>query len=126
MDNKRFLSYFITITVVMMLSSIIYIFTLNRSYKVKDYKFTDDMIYSGTIKEDRFNGTGMMKTSDGTYHGSFSDGRFDKSGIFVGEDYTYMAKFDHKNVNSNVTIKLSDGEIYKKINGSWEKVDDEN
>lgn len=125
MNQEKFLKYFITTSLAIMLISAIYILTINRSYEVKNYDLSNDYRYTGQVKRDKFNGSGVLQGPNGNFKGEFKDGRFGGKGIFVGEDFTYLANFDYTSTNKDIIIQLSNGEIYKKINGEWEMISDE-
>ncbi len=125
MKQKKFLSYFISITAIMMLFCMIYIFTINKTHEVKNYELSGDYRYSGHMKSNKFNGTGVLESPRGNFKGEFVDGRFDGKVLFIGDDYAYLASFNKKSTNKDVIIKLSNGDIYKKIGGKWEMISDE-
>ena len=38
----------------------------------------------------------------------------------------YIANFDKKKGNSNITVFLKNGNSYRKIDGKWKEMDDDN
>lgn len=126
MGNKRFLSKMSIGLAIIMVISLFYIISSNFKKEVKDYKLGENLYYTGTIKKNKFQGRSSLKSSDGTFSGAFKDSRFDGPGLFKGDDYMYIANFDKKKGNSNITVFLKNGNSYRKIDGKWKEMDDDN
>ena len=50
----------------------------------------------------------------------FDKGRIGKDGVYIGDNFYYIKE------KGQVKIKFNDGRIYKKKDGKWEEVEDEN
>lgn len=127
MDNKKFITYMEYGLAALMAISLIYFIAKDFNKKVENYPIATDSYYTGNIVNNKLEGKATLKTSDGIYKGSFKNSRFDGPGIFMNDDFIYTANFDHKSGNSNVEIKLNNGDRYKKTKHGFTKVDkDEN
>lgn len=123
MENKKFISYMGLSLAGLMAISLVYFLSKGPSKDVKDYKIDDNTYYTGTIRENKLEGEGILTSPDGIYKGSFKNSRFDGPGAFINDDYTYVANFNHKSGNSNIKIKLKNGKIYEKTSDGFNEVE---
>ncbi len=127
MENKKFISYMGLGLAILMGISLIYFISKGSVKKVENYKIDGNTYYSGTIRENKLDGEGTLKSHDGIYKGSFKNSRFDGPGGFINDEYTYTANFNHKSGNSQIKIKLKNGKVYEKTSKGFVEVEkDEN
>lgn len=117
MNYDKFLKNLAKAYLVMMVFAIIFLFR-GRQSKVKDYKLSEDITYSGEMDGNKFYGQGTLLTKDGLYKGNFKDGLIEGDGVYIGDDYYYIRK------GKDTYIKYNDGRIFRKDKDKWEQVDE--
>lgn len=93
-----------------------------KSESVKNKQINKDMIYSGILKNNYFEGQGTLKIKGkGTYKGNFQNGRFCGDGKFITKDgIVYTAYFVPKDDSRKINIKINKKTWYKD-NGKWKE-----
>ena len=120
MEYKKFLEYFAKFSLGVFILGGIYTIGRPKRQSVTDYKLTEDISYTGDLYQGKFQGKGVLAAKEGIYKGDFDKGRIGKNGVYIGDNFYYIKE------NGQVKIKFNDGRIYKKANGKWEEVEDEN
>lgn len=120
MEYKKFLEYFAKFSLGVFILGGIYTIGRPKTKSVTNYKLTDDISYTGDLDQGKFQGKGVLKAKEGIYKGDFDKGRIGKNGVYIGDNFYYIKE------NGQVKIKFNDGRIYKKKDGKWEEVEDEN
>ena len=120
MEYKKFLEYFAKFSLGVFILGGIYTIGRPKRQSVTDYKLTEDISYTGDLYQGKFQGKGVLAAKEGIYNGDFDKGRIGKNGVYIGDNFYYIKE------NGQVKIKFNDGRIYKKKDGKWEEVEDEN
>lgn len=93
------------------------------SGKVTDEKIREGWIYSGDMKNNRFDGKGILQIKElGEFKGSFKDGVFHGEGEFKSEEgWIFSSDFKSGKSGKKSTLILENSSIYSNESGSWKE-----
>jgi len=98
-ENNNFLSNYISIF---------------NNQKINTYKFSDGVIYNGSIVNGKMNGVGTLSFPDGTkYNGQFKDDKMNGEGtIIYGDKTNYTGQFKNGKMEGKGTLAFPNGSKY--------------